>query len=156
RAARHHAERRGACRAPGRRLLRADPGDAGAPQGARARRAGGRGGACRAGARLRETVARTGYGRRMKHTVLLTDGAAADLAGIIDYVTATDGPLRAGRLLDQFEKTLARLEDLPDRGAHPAELLALGIRAYREVFFKPFRVIYRVKAPTVSVYVIAD
>lgn len=92
----------------------------------------------------------------MKRTVLLTEGAAADLAGIIDYVTAADGPLRAGRLLDQVEKTLVRLEDLPERGAHPAELLVLGIRDYREVFFKPYRVIYRVQASTVWVYVIAD
>ncbi|MGB5104207.1 MAG: type II toxin-antitoxin system RelE/ParE family toxin [Steroidobacteraceae bacterium] len=88
--------------------------------------------------------------------MLLTEDAAADLAGIIDYVTAANGPLRAGRMLDQFDRTLVRLEDLPERGAHPAELLALGIREYREVFFKPYRVIYRVQAPTVWVYVIAD
>lgn len=92
----------------------------------------------------------------MKHAVLLTEDAAADLAGIIDYVTAADGPLRAGRLLDRFEKTLVRLEDLPERGAHPAELRTLGIRDYREVFCKPYRVIHRVKTPSAWVYVIAD
>lgn len=92
----------------------------------------------------------------MKHTVLLTEGAAADLADIVEYVAAADGSLRAGRVLDAFEKTLARLEDLPERGAHPAELLVLGIREYREVFFKPYRVIYRVQASSVWVYVIAD
>lgn len=92
----------------------------------------------------------------MKQTVLLTEDAAADLADIIDYVAASDGPLRAARVLDQFEKTLVHLEDLPERGAHPAELLALGIRDYREVFFKPYRVIYRVQSPSVWVHVIAD
>lgn len=92
----------------------------------------------------------------MKHSVLLTENAAADLADIVDYVAAADGPLRARRVLDQFESLIARLEELPGRGSHPPELLALGIREYREVFFKPHRVIYRVQAPSVWVYVVAD
>lgn len=92
----------------------------------------------------------------MKHSVQLTEDAAADLADIVDYVAAADGPLRARRVLDQFESALAKLEELPARGAHPPELIALGIREYREVFFKPYRVIYRVESPTVWVYVIAD
>jgi toxin ParE1/3/4 len=92
----------------------------------------------------------------MKHAVRLTEDAAADLADIVDYVVAADGPLRARRVLDQFETTIARLEELPERGPHPPELLALGIREYREVFFKPYRVIYRVQAPSVWVYVVAD
>jgi len=32
----------------------------------------------------------------------------------------------------------------PPRQTSPKELLALGIREYREVFFKPYRIIYRV------------
>ena len=92
----------------------------------------------------------------MNHTVLLTEDAAADLADIVDYVAAADGPLRARRVLDRFETTLAHLEGFPERGAHPPELLELGIREYREVFFKPYRVIYRVQSPSVWVLVIAD
>lgn len=92
----------------------------------------------------------------MKHSVQLTEDAAADLADIVDYVAAADGPLRARRVLDQFEATIGRLEELPARGVYPPELLALGIRDYREVFFKPYRVIYRPQSPTVWIYVIAD
>lgn len=92
----------------------------------------------------------------MKHAVLLTENAVADLADIVDYVAAADVPLRARRVLDQFESTIARLEELPERGSHPPELLALGIREYREVFFKPYRVIYRAQVPSVWVYVVAD
>ena len=50
----------------------------------------------------------------------------------------------------------SRIEELSERGSHPPELSALGIRDYREVFFKPYRVIYRVQAPSVWVYVVAD
>jgi toxin ParE1/3/4 len=35
-------------------------------------------------------------------------------------------------------------------------LLALGLREYREVFFKPYRIIYRIMAKRVTVLVIAD
>ena len=38
----------------------------------------------------------------------------------------------------------------------PKELLALGIREYREVFFKPYRIIYRVVDEAVYVLLIAD
>ena len=39
---------------------------------------------------------------------------------------------------------------------HPKELLALGIREYRETFFKPYRIIYRVIDDKAYVYLIAD
>ncbi len=44
----------------------------------------------------------------------------------------------------------------PERGSHPKELLALGIREYRQAFFKPYRVIYRVVGERVYVYLIVD
>ena len=31
-----------------------------------------------------------------------------------------------------------------NEGAYPKELLAIGLREYREIFFKPYRIIYRV------------
>ena len=39
---------------------------------------------------------------------------------------------------------------------YPKELIALGIREYREVFFKPYRMICRVIGRDVYVYLIAD
>jgi toxin ParE1/3/4 len=45
---------------------------------------------------------------------------------------------------------------LPARGSYPRELLDLGIKEYRQVFFKPYRLIYRVVARDVVVFVIAD
>jgi toxin ParE1/3/4 len=44
----------------------------------------------------------------------------------------------------------------PDRGNHPKELLALGIREYRELHFKPYRILYRVIERKMYVYLIAD
>ena len=36
------------------------------------------------------------------------------------------------------------------------ELLDIGIREYREIFFKPYRIIYRVMGDKVYVLVVAD
>ena len=59
-------------------------------------------------------------------------------------------------MLTGIEKVFGSLSESPNRGAYPKELLALGIRDYREIFFKPYRVIYRVLGNVVHVFLIAD
>ena len=92
----------------------------------------------------------------MPFSVLMTDDAAQDLYEIYDNIAAHDAPQKAGHGLDQIEKRLFSLSGSPDRGAHPKELLALGIREYREFFFKPYRIIYRVIGENVYVMLISD
>ena len=65
-------------------------------------------------------------------------------------------PGKAGQVLEQIEKRFASLSENPPRGTYAKELLTIGLREYREVFFKPYRIIYRVMAETVYVMVIAD
>ena len=62
----------------------------------------------------------------------------------------------AVRDLEEMDAAIAGLARFPARGAHARELLALGIREYRETFFKLYRVIYRVEGKPVYVYLIAD
>jgi toxin ParE1/3/4 len=71
----------------------------------------------------------------MPFPVLLTNDAARDL---------NNPPRKADSVLDKIEKTFCTLFELPDRGVYPKELLKLGSREYREIFFKPYRIIYRV------------
>lgn len=54
-------------------------------------------------------------------------------------------------MLDQLVHAVERPAQLPERGNYPKELLALGVKEYRQVSFKPYRAIYRV-----IVYLIAD
>ncbi len=88
--------------------------------------------------------------------VLPTQGAEQDIQSIHDYITEVDGPLRADHVLDGLVATTDKLAIMPQRGSYPRELLALGIKEYRQVFFKPYRVIYRVMERDVVVYVVAD
>jgi toxin ParE1/3/4 len=48
------------------------------------------------------------------------------------------------------------LSEFPERGAYPKELVSLGIREYREIFFKPYRIIYRVIDKNIYVLLIVD
>ena len=92
----------------------------------------------------------------MAFEVFLTDDAVLDLEDIYGYIAEHDTPQNADYVLDRLEKVITSLSDFPKRGAYPSELIALGIRDYRQVYFKPYRVIYRVSGKVVYVYVIAD
>lgn len=92
----------------------------------------------------------------MRFEVLLTAGALDDLSEIVEFIAAHDSAENAARVLDKLEQVLAGLAEFPARGSHPRELLELGIREYRQVFFKPYRLIYRVEAKRVYVHVVAD
>ena len=92
----------------------------------------------------------------MRYEVLLTAGARDDLQEIVDFIATHDSPASAGRVLERLEESLAGLAGLADRGSHPKELLELGMREYRQVFFKPYRLIYRVVDRKVYVHLIVD
>ena len=78
------------------------------------------------------------------YEVVLTEDAQQDLQEIYEYIAAHDAPAKADYVLDCIEQELASLAHMPKRGAWTKELLALGIREYRETCFKPYRVVYRV------------
>ena len=65
---------------------------------------------------------------------------------------------RAGRIMcwRQIEKAFRSLSEYPERGNYPEELLDIGIREYREIFSRPYRIIYRVMENNVYVLLIAD
>ena len=91
-----------------------------------------------------------------KYEVLLTEGAEQDLESIYDYIAEFDCKANADHVLDRLLEWVESLSTFPERGAYPKELIALGIRDYRQTDFKPYRVIYRVIAQKVYIYVIAD
>ncbi|MBU2055192.1 MAG: type II toxin-antitoxin system RelE/ParE family toxin [Proteobacteria bacterium] len=92
----------------------------------------------------------------MPFAVLLTADAARDLEDLYQYIAVHDAPGKADHVLTNIEKVFGSLSESPERGVYPKELLALGIRDYREIFFKPYRVIYRVAGDAVHVLLIAD
>ena len=92
----------------------------------------------------------------MPFAVLLTNDAARDLEELYDYIALHDAPQKADYVLEQVEKAFSTLSEFPERGAYPKELVSLGIREYREIFFKPYRIIYRVIEKNIYVLLIVD
>lgn len=90
----------------------------------------------------------------MPHRVLLTTDAADDLEDLFDYISTQDSPSRAAHVLDEIQRVFDSLVEFPNPGVYPRELSALGIHEYREVFFKPHRILYRIIDDTVYVMLI--
>jgi toxin ParE1/3/4 len=95
-------------------------------------------------------------GASRPYAVLLTEGAGRDLASIYDYIAESDCLANANSVLDRLQEVAASLSHFPERGRYPKELIALGIREYRQISFKPYRVIYRIIGAQVIIYLIAD
>lgn len=92
----------------------------------------------------------------MPFVVLLTDDAVRDLDELYEYIALHDTPGKADYVTDQIGNVFSSLAEFPDRGAYPRELLTLGMREYREIFFKPYRIIYRVLEQKVYILLVAD
>lgn len=92
----------------------------------------------------------------MTYSVYLTDDAARDIEDLYDYISRNDSPEKATYVLDRIEEAFTSLSENPTRGVYPRELIDLGIKEYRQVFFKPFRIIYTIKEKVVYVVLITD
>ncbi len=95
-------------------------------------------------------------GTSAKFEVLLTEGAGQDMEAIHDYVAEFGCVANANYVLDELMDVVESLSKFPERGSYPKELVGLGIKEYRQTFFKPYRVIYRVTGSQVIIYLIAD
>ena len=82
--------------------------------------------------------------------------AEEDLAELVDYIAQHDSVERANYVLERLMSVCERLEQHPERGHFLPELRSLGIKTYREVHFKPYRIIYEVIGREVFILLIVD
>jgi toxin ParE1/3/4 len=92
----------------------------------------------------------------MRYQVLLSEGAERDLEEIYDYIEKFDSAKSADYLLHKLIEAAERLASFRSAGPIHRKLLALGIREYRQTYFKPYRLVYRVLGRQVIIYLIAD
>lgn len=78
----------------------------------------------------------------MNYLVTITLTAKADLREIFRYVEQHDSAAKADMLLSGIEQAIVSLAVTPLRGHYPPELNRIGIREFREIHFKPYRIIY--------------
>jgi toxin ParE1/3/4 len=90
------------------------------------------------------------------YSVHLTEEAEADLLDLFEYIARKDTTESAYHVLNELEDLILSLDQQPERGHYPPELVEHGVKDYREVLFKPYRVIYEVKDKRVFVLACFD
>jgi toxin ParE1/3/4 len=79
-----------------------------------------------------------------------------DLEEIHNWIAEHDSEESAGYVLDRLSETAESIAALPHRGSRPPELPRGTEGEFRQVFFKPYRVIYEVMRNEVVIHLIAD
>ena len=92
----------------------------------------------------------------MRYHVLVVAEAEEDIFDIYRYVLRVDGPDRANYVLRKLQETCQSVAKTPGRGHCPPELEHVGVRGYREVHFKPYRIIYQIEGKKVFVHCVLD
>jgi toxin ParE1/3/4 len=92
---------------------------------------------------------------RRSFRVQWAEAAVRDLEELIGYIAA-DSPLNAERILDKLKRRAGTLESAPSRGRVVPELAHFGLRSWRELIVKPYRIIYRIDESTVNVLAVLD
>lgn len=87
---------------------------------------------------------------------MITRSAENDLEELYLYVELYDSIEKADLLLANIERVINDLKLLPERGHYPPELQRIGVRAFREVHFKPYRIIYALQDKLVVVHCVLD
>ncbi|MEI6702733.1 MAG: type II toxin-antitoxin system RelE/ParE family toxin [Deltaproteobacteria bacterium] len=92
----------------------------------------------------------------MKFTVTLSETSEFDIFDIHDYVALHDTMVSADRLLDGIFETVFSLAEMPQRGHCTPELDRIGNRDFREIHFKPYRIVYSIRKNEVIVLCVLD
>lgn len=88
-------------------------------------------------------------------TIVYSDGAAGDILGIADFI-ARDSSINADKVLDRLESRIGTLTTLPERGRVVPELQWHGISNIREIFEKPWRILYQIRSSEVIIVALYD
>ncbi len=92
----------------------------------------------------------------MKYTVYIVADAEDDLFDIYRHIAWSDSLAKADRVVNNLQELCNSLEELPDRGHVPPELEFISVPDYREVHYKPYRVIYQIVGKDVYVHCVLD
>lgn len=92
----------------------------------------------------------------MNFKVNIISDAEKDIFDIYNYVLINDSREKAEYLLSKLEETCLSLKKYPNRGHVPPELERVGIYTYKEIHFKPYRIIYEITEKIVFIHCVLD
>ncbi len=85
-----------------------------------------------------------------------SEPARDDLASVADYILSQDSAKAAVEAVERIERAAGRLFTMPQRGRIVPELAALGVRRYRELVERPWRIVYTTDTGSVTVLAVLD
>lgn len=91
-----------------------------------------------------------------KFNVLFDLDAEEDLFDIYRYVVLNDSTERADKLFTSLKNACYKLKSIPLQGNVPTELFEIGVVEFRELRYKPYRIIYSIESTSVMVHCILD
>jgi len=90
------------------------------------------------------------------YTVLVLSAAEEDVVDIFDYILVNDSQHNTSYVVEQLQESCNELSSFPNKGHCPPELEEIGVNNFREVHFKPYRIIYEVIDCNVFIHAILD
>ncbi|HEV2614099.1 MAG TPA: type II toxin-antitoxin system RelE/ParE family toxin [Gammaproteobacteria bacterium] len=90
------------------------------------------------------------------YSIIIVEEAENDLHDIWLYIAVNDLPAKADDLRVVLKKKCYSLSYIPERGRRVRELEELNIFDFYEIFYKPYRIIYKLVNTTVFIYGIFD
>ena len=92
----------------------------------------------------------------MKYEVFLTKDAEDDIFEIYHYIFKNDSENNVNYVFNKIKETCLSLISVPDRGHNPPELKRIDVYNYKEIHFKPYRIIYQIIEQKVYIHSIFD
>ena len=88
--------------------------------------------------------------------VVFLPEATLDLWDLYLYITKHDSAMRADTMLDKLEERCSALSLNPHRGHTVPELSNVYVDGYREIHYKPYRIIFQIVGERVFVHAVLD
>ena len=92
----------------------------------------------------------------MKYRVYISQAAQDDLFDIYRHILAHDSVQAGDHVVDKIEELCLSLCQSPQRGDIPVELGRISVSNYRQLHFKPYRIIYAIDGDKVYIHCILD
>ena len=92
----------------------------------------------------------------MRFEVLILPEAEDDPVDLYLYVAGHDSSGHADKLLEVLEQKCMSLSMNPERGHAVPELDRIYVAGFREIHFRPYRIIYQVAGRRVFVHAVLD
>lgn len=92
----------------------------------------------------------------MNFEVFVTNEAEKDILDIYDFIASNDSFRKADKIFENLKHACNSLSRYPDRGHIPPELERINLLNFREIHYKPFRIIYQILEKQVFIHCVFD